>query len=215
MADDYGGGAGAGSSNKRAKLTDKPTSSDRPAELEPGRHAGHLRPSRQAWRTFMLCVCAKDGGLLSRYPLSFALPNFQEFCFDRLVVSSGIPEAEGVDFSPGGAIDFLRKEAGGNLVESGKGLISVERSSNRWDNARNALGIKGVECSTWMNEPNSWWRFDLKRHQVRGDIQRYTLRHGFNVSHFSLRRWRLEGSAEGGKDGSWLAIDIYHSMVLS
>ena len=91
------------------------------------------------------------------------------------------------DFGPGGVIDFLRIAAGGDLVDYGEELVQVERSSDGFEGgkARDALGTKGVRCFT-KNEPNSWWRFDLKRHQVRGDIQRYTLRHGLSNS---FGRW--------------------------
>ena len=110
------------------------------------------------------------------------------------------------DFGPGGVMDYLRKAAGGDLVDgaAGKGLIGVKRSSDDIGNARDVLGTKGVVCRT-DKKPNSWWRIDFKKHQVRG-IQRYSLRHGYSDSYGSLRHWRLEGSADGG--ASWVAIDV-------
>ena len=110
------------------------------------------------------------------------------------------------DFGPGGVMDYLRKAAGGDLVDgaAGEGLVGVARSSDCDGKARDVLGTEGVWCCTYR-EPNSWWRIDFKKHQVRG-IQRYSLRHGWGVNWGSLRHWRLEGSADGG--ASWVAIDV-------
>ena len=110
-------------------------------------------------------------------------------------------EPEG-DFGPGGVIESMREEAGGDLVDGGKDLVGVSRSSN-WDGkARDVLGTEGVGCST-DNEPGSWWQIAFKRHQVRG-IKRYALRHGLYDSDYFLRNWRLEGSSDGGE--SWSLI---------
>ena len=119
-------GAGGGRSSKRAKITHKRASTDA-ADLEPGRHAGHVRPSRQGFYEYVLCVkrwlATRDasdytegqGALVTRG----ILQTIQELLFDRAVVSCGIPE-DGSDFSPGGMIDYLRKDAGGmDLVEGG------------------------------------------------------------------------------------------------
>ena len=83
-------------------------------------------------------------------------------------------------------------------------LVGVARSSDWYGTARDVLGTKGVNCIT-KSKPNSWWRIDFKKHQVRG-IQRYSLRHGNDESGGRLRHWRLEGSADGG--ASWVAIDV-------
>ena len=109
------------------------------------------------------------------------------------------PEA---DFGPGGVIESMREEAGGDLVDGGKDLVGVSRSSNGGGKARDVLGTEGVRCST-KNKPEPWWQIAFKRHQVRG-IKRYALRHGFFNSNYSLRNWRLEGSSDGGE--SWSLI---------
>jgi len=106
------------------------------------------------------------------------------------------------DFGPGGILESMREEAGGDLVDGGKDLVGVSRSSNGRGKARDVLGTEGVRCTT-KDKRGSWWQIAFKRHQGRG-IKRYALRHGLYDSDYFLRNWRLEGSSDGGE--SWSLI---------
>ncbi|KAK8839726.1 hypothetical protein M9Y10_031431 [Tritrichomonas musculus] len=105
-----------------------------------------------------------------------------------------------------GIINFLAKEAGGNVHE--KGVVSVTASSELKSSlcAKNVVDFDDIESRLCTNdEENSWLKYDFKELKVRPT--HYSIRskpYGPGIEH--PMHWVIEGS-NSGNDEDWTVID--------
>ncbi|KAJ4455788.1 putative e3 ubiquitin-protein ligase hectd1 [Paratrimastix pyriformis] len=89
------------------------------------------------------------------------------------------------------------------------GWVTATRSSDESGKASDLTGRQPSNSYTG-NQPNSWWQVDLGAERLFRPT-RYTLRHSNYPTHVvhRLQSWRLEGSVDGGGDGSWRTLDVH------